>query len=166
MQEYSAIPSEPGTYVLILLLDQTETIQIGKHGVWEFPTGTYAYVGSARGPGGLSGRLRRHLRVSHKKRLHWHIDYLASVADIVQIWWSEDSINCECIWAKKLALIGTRLVPGFGSSDCRCPGHLLWFPNHQAVNASNIHQVIGPNLNSLPIHTPNGVRSTFIITAP
>ncbi len=70
MQEYNGIPSEPGTYVLILLLDQKEKLQIGKLGVWEFPQGSYAYVGSARGPGGLCGRLRRHLRPSHKKRLH------------------------------------------------------------------------------------------------
>ncbi len=39
--------------------------------------GYYIYVGSARGPGGVRARLRRHF--SRDKKPWWHIDYLLSL---------------------------------------------------------------------------------------
>lgn len=63
-----------GTYVLILELDKTCKITVGALGVVSFDRGYYAYVGSARGPGGLGPRIRRHL--SRPKKRRWHIDFL------------------------------------------------------------------------------------------
>jgi Uri superfamily endonuclease len=152
MQEHMIIPSEPGTYLIVLHLDKMEKLQIGKLGLWEIPEGYYVYVGSARGPGGLAGRLRRHLRPPERKRLHWHIDSLASTADIVQIWWSEDPSSGECRWADRLATIGSRFIPGFGSSDCRCAGHLLRLPSHH-TNRVILMEKIGEKLVGIPVHT-------------
>ncbi len=53
-------------------------MKVGKLGEFFFPQGVYLYSGSARGLGGLSSRLQRHLLGSSKK--HWHIDYLRHVA--------------------------------------------------------------------------------------
>lgn len=63
-----------GTYVLIIELNKTCKISVGALGVISFDGGYYAYVGSARGPGGLRARLRRHL--SRPKKRRWHIDFL------------------------------------------------------------------------------------------
>jgi len=63
-----------GTYVLILELAAVCKIAVGRLGVISFQRGHYAYVGSARGPGGLGARVSRHLSRPKKKR--WHIDFL------------------------------------------------------------------------------------------
>ena len=71
----------PGTYVLIFGVDPAATIDVGALGTVEFPSGAYAYVGSAFGSNGL-GRVDRHRRVaegSHDVR-HWHVDYLGGHA--------------------------------------------------------------------------------------
>ncbi len=117
---------EPGTYALILTLPESNVIRIGRSGEFRFPAGRYAYLGSAQGPGGLSGRLRRHLRPSEQKQRHWHIDYLMEEALVDQVWWMQGSRN-ECNWVDRLIVYGEILHPGFGSSDCQCPGHLFWF---------------------------------------
>ncbi|MDP2937102.1 MAG: GIY-YIG nuclease family protein [Dehalococcoidia bacterium] len=97
----------------------------------EFPSGYYLYVGSALG--GLKARIARHLR-PHKP-LRWHIDYLAAVAPIVEVWWQAGADKLECQWA---ALVrgapGTGTwVPRFGCSDCRCPSHLVHFPSRPSA---------------------------------
>ena len=63
----------PGTYALIIALDRARTLQVGRRGKFHFPAGFYFYAGSALGPGGLAGRLERHVRAA--KRLDWHVDY-------------------------------------------------------------------------------------------
>lgn len=120
-----------------------------------FPSGYYVYFGSALG--GLSGRVSRYLRSegdrsggkSEKrkrggggegsaKKLHWHIDYLIQFAKVVEVWyavegeereWRERKRSLECIWCRvaRGMLNGQILFPGFGSSDCRCPAHLIYF---------------------------------------
>ena len=99
-----------------------------------FPAGYYVYFGSARG--GLSARVSRHLK--REKRFHWHIDYLLQFAEVVEVWyaveehgeWAERKENMECLWCQVCRGMpqGQILVPGFGSSDCRCPAHLVYFP--------------------------------------
>jgi Uri superfamily endonuclease len=100
-------------------------LRIGGLGIHSFPPGYYVYVGSALG--GLSGRLRRHLR--SEKRLHWHIDYLLQKAAVAQIWYAIGSDRLECKWNAILRNLpgATRSIPGFGASDCRCPSHLTYF---------------------------------------
>ncbi len=118
----------PGTYALLLHLDHAVPVQIGQLGEFSFTVGTYVYVGSAHGPGGLRARLSRHLRV--EKTLHWHIDYLAAHARITAIWWIASPDQLECAWARSLAALpGVSVpVPGFGSSDCLCLSHLFALP--------------------------------------
>ena len=75
---------------------------------------------------GLKGRIERHLRKS--KNLHWHIDYFLKKADIREVWVKPDSFD-ECGTAKKIEnqLVDSYVpLKKFGSSDCRCPGHLLF----------------------------------------
>ena len=121
------LPKEPGTYVLILRLARQMSLSVGQLGEFELPAGWYAYVGSAHGPGGLASRVARHQRAS--KKLHWHIDYLRSHADLTAVWYLAAGVKRECTWAKMLAkLPSTSMpVPRFGASDCGCPAHLLWF---------------------------------------
>lgn len=119
----------PGTYALLIRLDHACDIAIGKLGRSRFPAGFYLYVGSALGPGGLAGRLARHLRAN--KRLHWHVDHLlkARGTRIVQVWTFESATRRECDWARTaMRLPGARIIAGrFGASDCRCAAHLIGF---------------------------------------
>jgi Uri superfamily endonuclease len=71
----------------------------------------------------------RHLRA--EKRLHWHVDYLAARAPVIEVWYVESGERLECAWAARLrALPGAAtLVEGFGSSDCGCRAHLIWLPD-------------------------------------
>jgi Uri superfamily endonuclease len=113
--------------VLILRLPRHATIRVGRLGRFRFPPGWYAYVGSARGPGGLAARLSRHLRLS--KPLRWHIDYLRAHAQPTEIWYTVGIQKRECAWARAMAeLPGASIpVPRFGASDCCCPAHLIRF---------------------------------------
>jgi sugar fermentation stimulation protein A len=78
--------------------------------------------------GGLEPRLKRHQR--RRKKLHWHIDYLLRYAELAEIVTIPTARSTECernCWV--LAQPGARVaVRGFGSSDCRCPAHLAYFP--------------------------------------
>ena len=132
-----------GTYVLALWLDRPRRIAVGRLGEFAFPAGWVFYVGSALGPGGLAARLARHRRrFASGKRPHWHVDYVREQA----VWggaWARPSggrlehggarpsgQRLECDWAAALGQRpGARIVvPGFGASDCRCPGHLVHLP--------------------------------------
>jgi len=132
--------SEPtkGTYALVLRLECSEEISVGKLGTFTFPAGYYLYVGSALGPGGLEARLARHCR--RDKKLRWHIDYLLEHAQLVQVWSVASTDKLECLWAQTArGLPGAEIpVHGFGSSDCRCPSHLIYLarkPSHERFTA-------------------------------
>ncbi|MCX6651977.1 MAG: GIY-YIG nuclease family protein [Methanomassiliicoccales archaeon] len=111
-----------GAYVLLVHLRRGQSIRVGSLGEHHFPRGTYAYVGSAMG--GLEGRLRRHL--SPRKKVHWHIDHLASKGDIVGAFVVPSIRKEECLLNEQISrLPGSRaVVEGFGSSDCDCQSHL------------------------------------------
>ncbi len=120
-----------GTYVLGLWLEAPQTIRVGRRGEFRFPPGSYLYVGSALGPGGLAARLARHLRrVGPDKRAHWHVDYLRERATWMGAWGQRSERRRECDWAEMVQrLPGARVVvPRFGASDCRCPAHLVRVP--------------------------------------
>ena len=118
-----------GTYALVIALDRSQDISIGRRGRFHFPAGFYVYVGSALGPGGVAARVARHLRP--EKRLYWHIDYLlgSKGARVVQVRTVESVVRLECKWARQaMRWIGARVVvPRFGASDCRCGTHLIGF---------------------------------------
>ena len=119
-----------GTYILILHLDHSRMIRIGKLGSFIFPAGYYAYIGSAFGPGGLSARIQRHLGT--EKNFHWHIDYLREHALPQEIWISQDKIKREHDWASLMEnhFDSSLPVPEFGCSDCDCTSHLFLFDAH------------------------------------
>jgi len=120
-------PDQPGTYTLILQLSNTAAITVGRLGRFQFPHGWYAYVGSARGPGGLAARISRHLRLS--KPLHWHVDHIRAIAQPVEIWYAAGTQKRECAWAQTMADLPGAAIPAprFGASDCRCAAHLIHF---------------------------------------
>ena len=130
---------EKGTYALVAALEQDTVITVGKLGRFSFPGGFYLYAGSARG--GLVQRVRRHVR--REKRLRWHIDYLLEHAEVIEVWYALGEENHECTWARAaLSMPRSRLVVRrFGSSDCRCPTHLLYFPRRPSL--SRFRQELG-----------------------
>lgn len=119
-----------GTYALVLFLAHSRMIQIGRLGSFVFPSGYYAYIGSAFGPGGLPARIGRHLR--KEKRLHWHIDYLREHTFIEEVWVCREYKKSEHAWARFLEnhIAASQPVPGFGCSDCTCSTHLFHFDSH------------------------------------
>ncbi len=104
-------------------------LPIGRLGCFNLAAGYYLYVGSAFGAGGLAARLARH-RQPHKRRPHWHIDYLRAVSRLYAIWSVVDPTRYECLWCRRLAAApGLSMpMPGFGASDTGCPAHLFYLP--------------------------------------
>lgn len=113
-----------GTYVLLVDVLSERRIEVGALGSLAFDPGTYAYVGSARGPGGFA-RVERHHELSRDARdvRHWHVDYLLGAdgtkIEAVVLFPDEDR-ECELV-----ATLPGAPVDGFGASDCDCDGHLL-----------------------------------------
>jgi len=66
-------------------------------------------------------------------RPHWHIDYLRTVAGLVDAWCVYGS-RYEHEWAHSLMQSEMAIVPlkGFGSSDCDCTAHLFSFKRKPA----------------------------------
>ena len=118
--------SEKGSYVLLIRMTAKKEVAVGILGPFTFQPGYYLYIGSALG--GLNGRIKRHLRET--KKTHWHIDYLLRYARILEVWWSLSEDRQECVLAQAARGLPEASVPlmGFGSSDCRCPSHLVYIP--------------------------------------
>lgn len=113
-----------GTYALLVAVAEKINLQIGSLGKFEFPAASYLYAGS--GQNSLEKRVERHIRKN--KRIFWHIDYLLSNSRVkVKKVWIREGERWECQLARKIiddARFRT-IVPGFGSSDCRCETHLF-----------------------------------------
>ena len=121
-----------GTYILVILLPENSKIKIGSLGKISFPKGFYVYMGSAMGTFGsvtLINRVKRHLSESNDKKLHWHIDYLLDDPNsiIVKIYLIPSSQVLECIIAQEILGRADDYINNFGSSDCQCKSHLLYF---------------------------------------
>lgn len=116
-----------GSYVLVLRSETAVEVEVGRLGLLRFAPGSYAYCGSALS--GLESRISRHLRTS--KAVHWHIDYLTALIPVVDVWTFPGGERRECLLNRLLLSVpGASLgAPGFGSSDCRCPGHLVRLPD-------------------------------------
>lgn len=126
-------PDANGTYALILESAGYESVRVGRLGALDLPPGVYAYVGSALGPGGLQARVARHLDPTRPR--HWHVDYLKRAARIVAVWYVVDPVRREHAWASAFASVSQASIPmkGFGSSDCNCPAHLVYFPTQPTL---------------------------------
>lgn len=125
----------PGTYVLLVDLDEPARIEFGAAGRFDLDAGRYAYVGSAFGPGGLA-RVDRHRELADGRRdtRHWHIDYLlghdAASIDRVLL---ETGVDRECMVAAALGESGETLP--LGASDCDCVGHLVHESEDESLDA-------------------------------
>jgi Uri superfamily endonuclease len=117
---------DSGTYALLLRADERRQIEVGALGSMELQPGTYVYVGSAFGPGGLRARVQRPVRGDGA--LHWHVDYLRAATTLDAVWYTHDANRRECTWASVFRSLPGATVPceGFGASDCNCSAHLAW----------------------------------------
>ncbi len=115
-----------GTYVLAIDVPPLE-VGIGAAGEYRLE-GTYAYVGSAFGPGGFA-RIERHRELARGERevRHWHVDYLLGhpESELESVARFPDA-DRECELADTLP---GEPVKGIGASDCDCPAHLLVIPD-------------------------------------
>jgi sugar fermentation stimulation protein A len=120
-----------GVYQLLFSLPVPRKVKVGRKGVFDFPKGYYVYTGSAKNS--LKSRIRRHLKKNKNK--FWHIDYLLPYAKIKDI--VIRSQKSECYWNNKLFELAEPeiLVNGFGSSDCKCTAHLLYFRRKPELNS-------------------------------
>ena len=120
----------PGTYALLLYLPARTPLKAGGLEPHAFVRGWYLYVGSAQGPGGVAARIGHHLRSHHPPR--WHLDYLRPWSRPRGAW--AGPCAREHQWAALLGRLPGAQFPvvGFGSSDCRCPAHLIFLPRRPA----------------------------------
>jgi len=110
-----------GSYLLVLELNRGRSLAVGGLGRVRFVRGYYVYVGSAMK--NLSKRMERHRRLL--KKHFWHIDFLRQVCRFHAALAVRASSRLECDLARSVAELAEWHVPGFGSSDCRCPTHLF-----------------------------------------
>lgn len=146
------LQNRPGTYILWLRLGRVLRVSVGRFGVLRFEPGSYAYVGSAFGPGGVAARLGRHLRGSTSRR--WHIDYLRATVEPSDAWVSYAAGRHEHRWAEVLcAMPGAQIpVPAFGASDCRCAAHLIRFAVAPAL--ARFTRLAGAEVGRVPLADP------------
>lgn len=128
-----------GAYIL-LLRSSGVSLRVGALGIVELPEGVLAYVGSARGPGGLGARVKRHFRKG--KVLRWHIDYLTEELDVpcALALPGEDESHLSNI----LKSVGRPLAKGFGCSDRREDyTHLYFLGDDIRHSLMNLYGILG-----------------------
>ena len=160
----AAVMGKGGSYALLFYCASSITVPVGRLGQLSLIQGYYVYCGSAFGPGGVKNRTDHHRKIS--RRPHWHIDYLRPYLQLLEIWYSFDRHNREHQWAQQMGRLrgATAPFPGFGSSDCPCPTHLMrlgYKPSftgfRRRVRATNPGH---KPFNRLVIARDGGVRST------
>jgi Uri superfamily endonuclease len=86
-QQYATadrIPASPGAYLLLIELRAVTPVILSNKPSVTMARGRYIYAGSAYAPGGLKGRVSRHMR--RAKRTQWHIDQLTETDNILGAW--------------------------------------------------------------------------------
>ena len=123
-EDVGGMPVLGGAYLLGLRLDRELPIALPRSAPGRLPPGWYLYAGSARGSGGLRGRLERHFRPG--KKPHWHIDRLTAAAAAMAALAVAGGEECEVLGKLLDRPRFAVALPGFGSTDCRrCESHLL-----------------------------------------
>jgi len=119
-------PYDSGLYLLVMSLSQPVALKAGKLPLTQLEPGTYLYVGRARK--NLKARVARHLR--QEKKAFWHIDYLLQNTHVTSVGIRHNFFDeCSTIHSLHRQIPESRNpLPGFGASDCRCDGHLLYLP--------------------------------------
>jgi Uri superfamily endonuclease len=130
------LSSVPGAYGLLFEIGHDIVVPTGRLGSLKYSAGWYTYIGSAMG--GISGRVGRHLRAD--KRLHWHIDWLLPHGEIDAVVIAETSQRVECDLACFM-MEGFEVIRRFGSSDCRCRGHLFYGKSHSCLLEATLRAV-------------------------
>ena len=123
-----------GSYCLIIKNKKQTQINVGAIGSIDFKEGFYVYIGSAMNS--LTSRIKRHL--SDEKKIHWHIDYLLKDknTNIEEVLFNIGEEKIECKLAKNISKEGKE-IDKFGSSDCNCNSHLIYFENiENALNST------------------------------
>jgi Uri superfamily endonuclease len=138
---------QPGAYVLLIRLEDEFEGQVGRLGDIALSAGEYLYFGSARGPGGMAARIKRHIRSD--KKPHWHVDRLTLAGRVVEFLAVPNGHECE-LREKAMAHISLVVrVKGFGSSDCRrCPAHLLGIPSDGSAKLEKLSKTVGGKIYS------------------
>jgi Uri superfamily endonuclease len=135
----------PGSYLLVIRTRVRLDLAVGRLGERTFARGWHVYAGSARR--GLGARLRHHLTPA--RPVHWHVDVLRQAGEIAEVWAIVGAEPGECTLARAVAALpGATLTHGFGSSDCRCPGHLVSFSRRPTLCG------LSPGLIRLPLPRP------------
>ncbi len=146
-----SLTSTGGVYVLLLRIDQSSTVEVGRKGIFDFTPGWYTYIGTAHGSGGLQSRLSRHVRrLGNNKRPRWNIDYVREHAVVEEVWFAELPAEAECRWSLALSRLSDTSVPapGLGSGDCNvCPAH--FYKLSRKLPASLLRSIAGVDANSL-----------------
>jgi len=139
----------PGTYALVLFAPREACVQVGKLGELRVRRGTFVYVGSAFGPGGVAARVRHH--VCSRAAPRWHLDWLRDHLRPREVWLTHDGAHREHEWARIFQDLPGASAPlaGFGASDCRCPAHLFRFAS--PPSAAMFRRRLG---RTIPGHAP------------
>lgn len=113
-----------GAYVLGITITAPISLRLRQQAETNIAAGTYYYIGSANGPGGMKARLKRHF--STTKKPHWHIDHLTLAAARISALAVPHGNECDLGQQLAASTLFKHILPGFGSSDCRtCKSHLL-----------------------------------------
>ncbi len=122
------IPPVKAVYAMLFTLTEPTTITVGSLGSIRLSKRIYAYIGSARGSGGLRARVKHHLR-RPKHRMHWHIDYITvnPAFKPLKLVYIETSMDLEEKLVERILSTNQYnvAVRGFGSSDKKSISHLL-----------------------------------------
>lgn len=122
-EELEKVEENSGLYMIVMDVDKETTLSLQGLGKINLKKGYYIYVGSASK--NLKERIERHRR--RRKKTFWHVDHLTSLFPPSFYFPIRIERSYECEIAKKLLEISDWVVPGFGSSDCRCVAHLAGF---------------------------------------
>lgn len=131
---YEENSKNKGSYIISGFLNGDKKIKIGRIGYLNFKRGWYLYVGS--GMAYLKERVKRHFKKNKKK--HWHIDYLIPDLKNLKAFLIHSSKSLECEISMEISKISNGFIEKFGSTDCNCKSHLLYFKKEPTKNPSFI----------------------------
>ena len=108
------------SYILVINVLKSLSVEIGKLGLIKFRPGLYVYVGSAKK--NFSSRIKRHLAKNKKK--FWHVDYLLAKKNTIvkKVYFTKRKNECQLA----RGLVKFPYIKNFGSSDCKCSSHLFY----------------------------------------
>jgi len=137
-----------GVYCILLYINKSRQITIGKLGNLVFQRGYYCYVGSAMN--NLEKRILRHKRTlespSTNKKLRWHIDYLREYSKLIIFFKIKTLKQIEDILSKEIKKISDTSIDKFGASDSKCRSHLHYFKQNPTKQIKMLINTIKINL--------------------